>query len=150
MNNKRTKTGSNELSCYSLHQDTRRTSAHSSSEDPGVRERVYQESGADHGAHGPPISQTQSKAQCAVKVTGISGRASEDLLLNYFENSRRSHGGPVADLVFKPSLNMAFVTFESAAGETRLDALLVLLFVFAIVFVVFVFAVVVCVVWSSG
>ena len=100
-----------------MHQDNSRTSAHSSSEGPGVRERVYQDSSADHGAHGPPISQTQSKAQCAVKVTGISRGTSQDLLLNYFENSRRSHGGPVADLVFKPSLNMAFVTFESAAGE---------------------------------
>ena len=116
-----------EVSCYSLHQDARRTSAQSSSEGPSVRERVYQESSADHGAHRPPISQTQSKAPRAVKVTGISRGASEDLLLNYFENSRRSHGGPVADLVFKPSLNMAFVTFESAAGERGLDTLLVLL-----------------------
>ena len=116
-----------EVSCYSLHQDARRTSAQSSSEGPGVRERVYQESSADHGAHRPPISQTQSEAPRAVKVTGISRGASEDLLLNYFENSRRSHGGPVADLVFKPSLNMAFVTFESAAGERGLDTLLVLL-----------------------
>ena len=116
-----------EVSCYSLHQDARRTSAQSSSEGPGVRERVYQESSADHGAHRPPLSQTQSKAQCAVKVTGISRGTSQDLLLNYLENSRRSHGGPVADLVFKPSLNMAFVTFESAAGERGLDTLLVLL-----------------------
>ena len=110
-----------------LHQDARRTSAHSSSEGPGVRERVYQESSADHGAHRPAKSRTQREAPRAVKVTGISRGASEDLLLNYFENSRRSHGGPVADLVFKPSLNMAFVTFESAAGERRMDVICVLL-----------------------
>ena len=125
--------GLDEMSCYSLHQDTSRKSAQSSYEGPSVRERVYQEGSADDGAHRPPISQTQSKAQCSVKVTGISRGASEDLL-NYFENSRRSHGGPVADLVFKPSLNIAFVTFESPAGERRLDASLVLLLYLLLLF----------------
>ena len=126
MNNKHTKNGVNEISRYFLHKDASRAIAHSLSEGPSVREMVIQASSADDSVHRPPISQTQREAQCAVKVTGISRGTSQELLLNYLENSRRSHGGPVADLVFKPSLNMAFVTFESAAGERRMDALLVL------------------------
>ena len=50
--------GLDEMSCYSLHQDTSRKSAQSSYEGPSVRERVYQEGSADDGAHRPPISQT--------------------------------------------------------------------------------------------
>ena len=55
--------------------------------------------------------------QCTVKVTGLQADSSEDLLTNYFENHRRSNGGPVSCVVMKPDLQMSLVTFESPDGR---------------------------------
>lgn len=52
-----------------------------------------------------------------IKVTGLPERATEDLLTNYFENAKRSKGGPVSNVVIKPDSQTCEVTFESPDGR---------------------------------
>ena len=54
---------------------------------------------------------------CTVKVTGLPDGVSKDSILNYFENVRRSHGGPVSNVNMKPEIQMCLVTFESSDGK---------------------------------
>ena len=49
-------------------------------------------------------SESFPSSQCTVKVTGLQANTSEDLLMNYFENQRRSNGGPVSSVVMKRDL----------------------------------------------
>ena len=49
-----------------------------------------------------------------VIVRGISTNTTEDALLNYFENTRRSDGGQVEEV--KITENTALVKFESSEG----------------------------------
>lgn len=37
--------------------------------------------------------------------------------MNYFENMRRSKGGPVSAVVMQPEFQKCLVTFESAEGK---------------------------------
>lgn len=48
-------------------------------------------------------------------IRGLSKDTTEDALLNYFENTRRSGGGPVEEV--KISENTAQVKFESSEGN---------------------------------
>ena len=48
-------------------------------------------------------------------IRGLSKDTTEDALLNYFENKRRSGGGPVEEV--KISENTAQVKFESSEGN---------------------------------
>ena len=50
-----------------------------------------------------------------VFILGLSKDTTEDALLNYFENTRRSGGGPVEEV--KISENTAQVKFESSEGN---------------------------------
>lgn len=50
-----------------------------------------------------------------VFIRGLSKDTTEDTLLNYFENTRRSGGGPVEEV--KISENTAQVKFESSEGD---------------------------------
>lgn len=50
-----------------------------------------------------------------VLIRGLSKNTTEDALLNYFENTRRSGGGPVEEV--KISENTAQVKFESSEGN---------------------------------
>ena len=64
-------------------------------------------------------SESSPSSQCTVKVTGLQANTSEDLLMNYFENQRRSNGGPVSSVVMKRDLQMCLVTFESPDGKSE-------------------------------
>ena len=50
-----------------------------------------------------------------VFVQGLPQNATEDTVLNYFENSRRSEGGAVEEVQIKG--NVARVLFESSEGN---------------------------------
>ena len=51
-------------------------------------------------------------------VIGLPPGASEDLVINYFENAKRSKGGPVSTVVINPDSQKCLVTFESAEGKS--------------------------------
>jgi len=57
--------------------------------------------------------------QCTVAVFGLPPGASEDMVINYFENAKRSKGGPVTSVVINPVCQKCLVTFESAVGKSR-------------------------------
>ena len=57
-----------------------------------------------------------SAQQCTVKVTEVPAGTSEEHLMYYFENTRRSKGGPVSSIDMKPDLQMCLVTFEHPEG----------------------------------
>ena len=52
-----------------------------------------------------------------VLIRGLSENTTEDGLLNYLENTRRSGGGPVKEL--KINGNSARVEFESSEGNLK-------------------------------
>ena len=56
--------------------------------------------------------------QCTVEVYGLPPGASEDLVINYFENAKRSKGGPVSSVVMQTEFQKCLVTFESAEGKS--------------------------------
>ena len=62
-------------------------------------------------------SETTPPQQCTVKVTGLLADTSEDLLRNYFENKRRSRGGPVSSVDVDRERQECFITFESSNGN---------------------------------
>ena len=57
------------------------------------------------------------RQQCTVKVTGLLADTSEDLLRNYFENKRRSKGGPVSSVHVDRERQECFIAFESSDGK---------------------------------
>ena len=63
------------------------------------------------------VSIEMSEASKTIMVTGISSRTTEDSLLNYFENWRRSGGGYVESVEIQRDNGVAFVTFEDASGK---------------------------------
>ena len=67
-------------------------------------------------APGTAQSGSSIPEQCTVEVTGLPECASEDLVTNFFENARRSKGGPVSAVVMTPELRKCLVTFESPDG----------------------------------
>ena len=69
-------------------------------------------------AAGTVGSASSRPEQCTVEVTGLPPGASEDLVLNYFENARRSKGGPVSTVVINPDSEKCLVTFESREGRS--------------------------------
>ena len=69
-------------------------------------------------AAGTVLSASSRPEQCTVEVFGLPPGASEDLVINYFENARRSKGGPVSAVVINPDSQKCLVTFESAEGKS--------------------------------
>ncbi|XP_068692521.1 protein mono-ADP-ribosyltransferase PARP14-like isoform X2 [Montipora foliosa] len=55
---------------------------------------------------------SQSSQQCRIVVEGLPNNATEDLVWNYFENKRRSNGGPISEVVMNPDSRTCQVTFE--------------------------------------
>ena len=53
-----------------------------------------------------------------MEVIGLPPGASEDLVINYFENARRSKGGPVSAVDINLDSQKCLVTFESAEGKS--------------------------------
>ena len=62
---------------------------------------------------------SQSSQQCRIQVEGLPNKATDDLVRNYFENKRRSNGGPVSQVAMNPDSRTCQVTFECPDG--RLD-----------------------------
>ena len=52
-----------------------------------------------------------------IQITGLTAQSTEDSIRNYFENERRSGGGEVEAVTFRPKENMALVTFKDVEGE---------------------------------
>lgn len=57
------------------------------------------------------------KQQCTVKVTDLPTEVTEDVLTNYFENERRSKGGPVSRVDIDRDHQTCWITFESPGGR---------------------------------
>lgn len=53
-----------------------------------------------------------------MEVSGLPNGATEDLVINYFENVRRSKGGQVSSVLMQPEFQKCLVTFESAEGKS--------------------------------
>ena len=67
--------------------------------------------------HNVITEETSSCDSRIVEVTGLASVTTEDVVCNYFENTRRSGGGEVESVEMKPELNMAIVTFKKAEGS---------------------------------
>ena len=52
-----------------------------------------------------------------IKVTNIPPNTSQDALEFFFENRRRSGGGPIEELEYDPDTKSAVITFEDPEGE---------------------------------
>ena len=52
-----------------------------------------------------------------IKVAGLPGSTTKDLILNYFENKRRSGGGEVETVDLRHEAGVAFVTFQNTGGK---------------------------------
>ncbi|PFX27306.1 Tripartite motif-containing protein 3 [Stylophora pistillata] len=92
------------------HQNNRRQRDDASREPPSPQEPTSVTS----AQYGSPIPE-----QCTIEVTGLPEDASEDLVTIYFENTRRSKGGPVSSVVMTPELRKCLVTFESPDDAER-------------------------------
>ena len=51
-----------------------------------------------------------------IQITGLTAQSTEDSIRNYFENERRSGGGEVEAVTFRPEENVALVTFKDVEG----------------------------------
>ena len=52
-----------------------------------------------------------------IQITGLTTQSTEDSIRNYFENERRSGGGEVEVVIFRPEENVAFVIFKDVEGK---------------------------------
>ena len=52
-----------------------------------------------------------------IQITGFTAQSTEDSIRNYFENERRSGGGEVEAVTFRPDENVALVTFKDFKGK---------------------------------
>ena len=53
-----------------------------------------------------------------IQITGLTAQSTEDSIHNYFENERRSGGGEVEAVTFRPEENVALVTFKDVGGKS--------------------------------
>lgn len=53
-----------------------------------------------------------------IQITGLTAQSTEDSIRNYFENERRSGGGEVEVVIFRPEESVAFVTFKDVDGKS--------------------------------
>ena len=74
--------------------------------------------------HNVITEETSSCDSRIVEVTGLASGTTEDVVCNYFENTRRSGGGEVESVEMKPELNMAIVMFKKAGGSEIISLLL--------------------------
>jgi len=54
---------------------------------------------------------------CAIEVAGILKEWTNDSLGLFFENGKRSGGGPIEKIVIDAEQRVAIITFESAEGK---------------------------------
>ena len=53
----------------------------------------------------------------SVEVKGLGDNTNKDTIQLYFENKRRSGGGPVEELNYDKGSGVAIITFSEAEGE---------------------------------
>jgi hypothetical protein len=70
-----------------------------------------EESGSDDGEAEDP------EELCSVQVKELSPTTTQDSIQNYFENKKKSKGGPVRKVELKSTLNMAIVVFRFEEGK---------------------------------
>ena len=54
-----------------------------------------------------------------LEVTGIREQTSKELIQLFFENEKRSSGGPIAKLNFDPENGTAIISFEDKQGGKK-------------------------------
>jgi hypothetical protein len=54
---------------------------------------------------------------CAIEVTGILKKCSTEFISLFFENEKRSGGGPIQEMEFDENSGVAVITFENADSE---------------------------------
>ena len=64
------------------------------------------------------MAQKLKEAAKTIMVTCLAPKTTEDSLLNYFENQRRSGGGAVEGVNIQHGTGTAFVTFEDADDKS--------------------------------
>jgi len=85
-----------------------------------VSERVCRR---QHVLSGVTLGVTMLESQpdvdvCTVQVSGILSNHTHDFISLYFENSRRSGGGPVDEIIVDRDKGVAVVTFVSSTSMT--------------------------------
>ena len=64
------------------------------------------------------MAEKHKEAAKTIMVTCLAPKTTEDSLLNYFKNQRRSGGGAVESVNIQHETGTAFVTFEDADGKS--------------------------------
>ena len=64
------------------------------------------------------MAEKHKEAAKTIMVTCLAPKTTEDSLLNYFENERRSGGGAVESVTIQRETGTAFVTFKDADGKS--------------------------------
>ena len=64
------------------------------------------------------MAEKHKEAAKTIMVTCLAPKTTEDSLLNYFENERRSGGGAVESVTIQRETGKAFVTFKDADGKS--------------------------------
>ena len=55
--------------------------------------------------------------QTSVEVTGLEPKLTKEFLMMYFENKKRSQGGPIKDIEVFVEDKRAVITFDDPEGE---------------------------------
>jgi hypothetical protein len=63
------------------------------------------------------VVQPEDAPSYLVRITGISTKTTNDSLLNFFENTRRSGGGEIKDIQLNLEERIADITFASTEGK---------------------------------
>ena len=63
------------------------------------------------------VSDDIGDGEKTIKVSGLAAKTTEDSILNYFENKRRSGGGEVESVDLRSDTGVAVVTFKDASGK---------------------------------
>ena len=63
------------------------------------------------------VSENTGDGEKTIKVSGLAAKTTEDSILNYFENKRRSGGGEVESVDLRSDTGVAVVTFKDASGK---------------------------------
>ena len=69
----------------------------------------------------PPAMSHPTASRNMVTVSGIKGTTKEDLLRMFFQSKKRSGGGPVKDIHYRPTEGQATITLDSEEGTHRLN-----------------------------
>ena len=64
----------------------------------------------------PPAMTHPTASRNTVTVSGIKGTTTDDLRRMFFQSKKRSGGGPVKDMHYRPTEGQATITFDSEEG----------------------------------